>query len=98
MAELLFVQTHPLQYFTEEEKQTDYSERDSHYIRCPEAMEELIDTDAYIIDYRNEKIFYLTKNCPLKNSFQSQLSGNRSQRFNFLNTLIPEEDLKVNNV
>lgn len=62
MAELHFVQSHPNHTFSEEDK-TDYSEQDKHFIQCLKAMENIMNIDAYIIDYKNKRILYATKGC-----------------------------------
>lgn len=55
-----FVQSHPSHRFDAEDD-FDYSERDRHFIQCMKALEALMDIDAYILDYKNEKILYATK-------------------------------------
>jgi len=92
MTNLTFIQKHPLEYFTKEEKETDYSDSDNHYIRCLKAMEEIMDLDAYILDYLHEKIIYLTKN----SSFRWMLKNYQEEPvgYDLLNKIIPEEDLQ----
>lgn len=92
MADLSFVQKHPLQTFTEEEKHIDFSDTDHHYIRCIQAMEELADLDAYILDYRNEKIIYLTNKCSFRWIVKNYTGESLS--YSIFNRIIPEEDLQ----
>jgi hypothetical protein len=62
MEELHFVQSHPNHTFSEEDI-TDYSEQDKYYIHCLKAIENIMDIDAYIIDYMNKQVLYATKGC-----------------------------------
>lgn len=62
MEELHFVQSHPNHTFSEEDK-TDYSEQDKYFIQCLKTIENIMDIDAYIIDYVNKRILYATKGC-----------------------------------
>jgi len=60
--ELHFVQAHPEHTFSEEDA-ADYSEQDKYYIQCLKAIENVMDIDAYIIDYMNKRVLYATKGC-----------------------------------
>lgn len=62
MEKLHFVQSHPNHTFSEEDK-TDYSEQDKYFIQCLKAIENMMDIDAYIIDYKNKRVLYATKSC-----------------------------------
>ena len=55
-----FVPDHPLHTFTEEDR-LDYSERNEYFIQCVKAMENLMDMDAYIIDYISGRVLYATE-------------------------------------
>ncbi len=94
MANYSFLQKHPLQEFTDAEKEIDYSERDNHYIRCLRAIEEVMDIDAYILDYRKEQILYMTRHCSLRKAFREKDTGNEPLNYDLINRLIPEEDLE----
>ena len=59
-----FIPTHPAHVFDPADT-FDYSERDSHFIQTLKAAEALKDLDAYILDFKNEKILYATRNCSL---------------------------------
>ena len=59
-----FIPTHPAHVFDPADT-FDYSERDSHFIQTLKAAEALRDIDAYILDFKNEKILYATRNCSL---------------------------------
>ena len=60
MEELNFIPAHPLHIFAEEDR-IDYSERNEYFIQCVKAMENIMDLDAYIIDYIGGKVLYATK-------------------------------------
>ncbi|MCD8260800.1 MAG: helix-turn-helix transcriptional regulator [Bacteroides sp.] len=94
MANCSFLQKYPFQEFTEAEKEIDYSEQDNHYIRCLQAMEEVMDIDAYILDYRKEQIIYMTRNCSLRKVLHGKDPGNELLSYHLFNQLIPEEDLE----
>ena len=55
-----FIQLHPSHSFDAGDS-FDYSERNQHFIQCLKSLESLMDVDAYILDYENEKILYATK-------------------------------------
>jgi len=93
MAVLSHVLNHPAQYVTEAEKQTDYSERNSHYIHCLQALEQSMDLDAYVLDYFNKEIIYFTQNCSLR-KFLTQSSAYQPLSLEFLHRVYAEEDLK----
>ena len=59
-----FVSSHPSHGFDTEDS-IDYSERNQHFIQCLKALEALMDIDAYILDYMNKKILYVTKGSSL---------------------------------
>ena len=59
-----FVSSHPSHVFDTEDS-IDYSERNQHFIQCLKALEALMDIDAYILDYMNKKILYVTKGSSL---------------------------------
>ncbi len=94
MQDLTFIQKHSLQEYTESEKETDYSEKDSHYIRCLQAMEETMDTDAYILDYRNEQILYMSRHCSLRKAFRNGAEMNGPYSYQLLDQIILREDLE----
>lgn len=62
MEELHFVQAHPEHTFSEEDV-VDYSEQDKYFIQCLKTIENVMDIDAYIIDYVNKRVLYATKGC-----------------------------------
>lgn len=64
MENLHFVQSHPKHTFSEKDKK-DYSEQDGYFIQCLKTMENMMDINAYIIDYINKRILYATKGCSL---------------------------------
>lgn len=85
-----FVQSHPLHIFSEGDT-TDYSKRDKHFIQSLKAIENLMDIDAYIIDYKNQKILYATKDSILNMNRLNK--GNMATSLSYLDSLIVEEDL-----
>lgn len=90
---LHFVQSHPKHTFSAEDK-TDYSEQDNYFIQCLKAMENIMDIDAYIIDYKNKRILYATKSC-------SAYFGNKVTEHSFFglkhldDILLPEEISRI---
>lgn len=62
MKQLHFVQSHPNHTFSDEDKK-DYSEQDKYFIQCLKTMENIMDINAYIIDYVNKRVLYATKGC-----------------------------------
>lgn len=94
-----FVQSHPLQFFTEQEKQIDYTEKDNHYIRCLQSIEQIMDIDAFILDYCNERMLYLTKNSFFRKFLKNNLISDESVDFTFLSSIASKEDLsKIENI
>lgn len=69
-----FVQSHSSHVFNKTDD-TDYSERDNYFIQCLKAVESVMDIDAYIVDYKNERFLYATKN-------SSILMGNKLEEIN----------------
>jgi len=63
MEEQHFLQILQSHIFTEEEDRIDYSEHDRYFIQCIKAMENIMDLNAYIIDYVNDRVLYATKGC-----------------------------------
>lgn len=57
-----FIQSHPLHVFTENDC-VDYSQRNEYFIQTLRTLENMMDIDAYIIDYMNKRILYATKGC-----------------------------------
>ncbi len=92
MSDLTLLQKHSLQQFTGKEKDTDYSERNNHYIRCLQAMEETSDIEAYILDYSHESILYMTRHCSLRKAFKEPICFPASHYL--FDKLIPESDLR----
>jgi len=56
---------------------TDYTERNGHFIRCLQALEVTTNLDAHIIDYQNKRILYITKNSLIYNE---ELCDNTTQQ------------------
>lgn len=89
MGEFHFLQSHPNHTFSEEDK-TDYSEQDKYFIQCLKTMENIMDIDAYIIDYVNKRIIYATKGCAVY--LGKEVNANGSFGMEHLDSLlIPEE-------
>lgn len=59
-----FVQLHPSHIFDAGDS-FDYSEMNQHIIQCLKSLESLMNLDAYILDYENEKILHATKGSSL---------------------------------
>ena len=55
-----FVQWHPLHVFPKDDE-TDYSQRDQYFIQFLKRLESVMDIDAYIVDFKNQRILYATK-------------------------------------
>ncbi len=85
-----FVQPHPLHTFSEEDT-TDYSKRDEYFIQCLKAIENFIDIDAYIIDYKNQKILYATKGSILE--VDRHFKANGAVGLSYLDGIIADKDL-----
>jgi len=94
MQDLTLLQKHPLQQFTEQEKNSDYSERDNYYIRCLQAVEETMDIDAYILDYCNEQVLYMTRHCSLIKVFKKGVKITFPFSHHLFDKIIPESDLQ----
>ncbi len=92
MVKSIFVQSHPAHQFNESDT-FDYLERDRYFIQALKSVEALMDIDAYIFDYKNEKFLYATKNCSL-------LMGNSLEDINahgqhYYEKIILHEDLEI---
>lgn len=92
MEQFHFVQSHPLHTFSKGDT-TDYSVRDEYFIQCLKAMENFIDIDAYIIDYKSQKILYATKGSILGVDFHKK--NNETIGLSYLDNLIVDEDLSL---
>lgn len=92
MEQFHFVQSHPSLVFLEEDT-TDYSKRDEYFIQSLKAMENVIDIDAYIIDYKNQKILYATKGSTL--GTDQYFIRNEVVGLSHLGNLIADEDLSM---
>ncbi len=92
MEEFHFVQSHPLHVFSEEDT-TDYSKRDEYFIQSLKAMENVMDIDAYIIDYKNQKILYATKGSTLETD--RHFERNEVVGLSHLDNLIADENLSM---
>ncbi|MCD7935991.1 MAG: helix-turn-helix transcriptional regulator [Tannerellaceae bacterium] len=92
MNECAFINGHPLQHFTGEDFQTDYTERDNYFIRCLQSMEQLIDIDAYILDYQKKKFIYFTQNCTFRRFVEK---GTGTPDFSFYDQVISKNDLPM---
>jgi hypothetical protein len=82
-----FVQDHPFQKLLDEDE-TDYSERDKGIIRAMQTMEALMDLDYHILDYKNRRILYASKENTLR--FQNQPLG-----FDWYDSVILPEDISL---
>lgn len=85
-----FVQSHSLHSFSKEDD-TDYSYRDEYFIQSLKAMENVMDIDAYIIDYKNERILYATNGSSL--NIGNNNSGTSFTGLSYLDRIIFHEDL-----
>lgn len=93
MKESHFVQLHPYHPFSEEDK-TDYSEQDKYFIQCLKSMENIMDIDAYIIDYKTKNILYATKGCSIY--FGKEIKEHSPLSIRHLDKiLIPEELIRI---
>ncbi|MCC8187726.1 MAG: helix-turn-helix transcriptional regulator [Bacteroides sp.] len=93
MKERIFVQKHPLHAYTEQDRK-DYSERDRFFIQSLKAMESMMDIDAYIIDYVNERVLYATRNSLLRR--QGTQAENPFIHLDYLDGFIsPEEYARI---
>ena len=84
-----FLPSHPFQIFSESDK-IDCSHRDECFIQSLKAMENIMDMDAYIIDYVNERVLYATKGCSL---FQG--SNYSDIELSYFDKIIFPEDLSM---
>lgn len=87
-----FVQSHPSHVFTPEES-FDYSERNQHFIQCLKALEALMDIDAYVLDYENEKILYATKGSSLFSG--NRLEDIKREGYLYFEKFMHEDDVKM---
>jgi len=62
-------------------------------------MEQIMDMDAFIIDYCNERIVYLTKNCSFRKFPKNNSNSEETLDFNFFDRIVSKEDMsKIENV
>lgn len=87
-----FVQLHPSHTFDAEDC-FDYSERNRHFIQCLKSLEALMDLDAYILDYENERILYATKGSSL--FLESYLEDIRREGYLYFKKFMQEEDVEM---
>lgn len=95
MAKHTFIQAYPLQVFPENDA-TDYSEINKYFIQCLKSIESIMDIDAFIMDFQNRKIIYVTKGSSL-------YSGNISDEKDYLSAsyideIICKEDMELMSV
>lgn len=90
MTDSSFVQFNPKHVFYENEE-TDYSLRDQFHIQSLKAIENLMDIDAYIIDYINRRILYATKDSFIR--LDRNIDENTFVGVSYLDNVIFEEDL-----
>ncbi len=87
-----FVQLHPSHTFDAGDS-SDYSERNRHFIQCLKSLESLMDVDAYILDYENEKILYATKgSSPF---LESYLEGIKREGYLYFKKFMDEGDVQM---
>lgn len=86
-----FVQLHPFHTFSEE-KNIDYSHKDKFFIQSLKALENIMDIDAYIIDYINERVLYVTKGSSILRETHHQ-SSNDFIELTYFDEIIDLEDL-----
>lgn len=91
MADLSFVQLHS-RYASHDSEEIYCSPRDQYYIHCLKAMEEIMDIDAYIIDYMNKRILYATKDSFIR--FDRNIDDHSFVGIPYLDNVILEEDLQ----
>lgn len=87
-----FVQSHPSHVFDAEDS-FDYSERNLHFIQCLKSLESLMDIDAYILDYKNEKILYATKGSSLFSA--NRLEDIKKEGYLYFEKFMHEEDIEA---
>lgn len=85
MEELHFMQEHPSERFTNEDK-ADYSEKNKCFIQSLNTMENLMDLNAFIIDNQNKQILYATQEC--FSFFGQKVTKNNYLEFDFLDNYI----------
>jgi len=88
-----FVQSHPFHTFSKEDY-TDYSHKDKYFIQCLKAMEDIMDIDAYIIDYVNERVLYATKDSSILRE-NSYVNSNSFIGLTYFDNTISSEDLPM---
>ena len=86
-----FVQWHPLHIFSEDDK-TNYSDRDACFIQSLKRMEQIMDINAYIIDFKNQRILYATKGCSIFLG-NTQIDSNSYKGLKCMDRIIHPEDL-----
>ena len=87
-----FVSSHPSHVFDTEDS-IDYSERNQHFIQCLKALEALMDIDAYILDYMNKKILYVTKGSSL--FLGNTLDDIQREGYLYFEKFIHEKDIET---
>lgn len=87
-----FVQLHPSHKFDGGDS-FDYSERNQYFIKCLKSLESLMDIDAYILDYENEKILYATKGSSL--FLESYLENIKREGYIYFKKFMYEGDVQM---
>lgn len=87
-----FVQLHPSHVFSPEGS-FDYSEKNQHFIQCLKAFEALMDIDAYVLDYENEKILYATKGSSLFSG--NHLEDIKREGYLYFERFMHERDIEM---
>lgn len=87
-----FVQLHPSHKFDGGDS-SDYSERNQYFIKCLKSLESLMDIDAYILDYENEKILYATKGSSL--FLDSYLENIKREGYIYFKKFMHEGDVQM---
>lgn len=85
-----FIQSHLLQVFSEKDHAEDYSVRDALFIQSLKALESVMDIDAYILDYMNKKIVYITEGAFI--GAYTDSSGLSSIGFDYLERIVVDKD------
>jgi len=86
-----FVQSHPLHTFDQDDRK-DYSHKDKYFIQSLKAIENIMDIDAYIIDYVNERVLYATKGCSILGG-NNYVDSNSFIGLTYFDEVISPEDL-----
>lgn len=86
-----FVQSHPLHTFDKNDRK-DYFQKDQYFIQSLKAMENIMDIDAYIIDYINERILYVTNGSSILGA-NKHVDSNSFIEIAYLDEIISHEDL-----